>query len=117
MQKELTVLAPSLLEFSPSITLCQGCVTDSWQQVNVISSSLVFALATHRGRQYHMYCYHRQQVAAAVTANGHITAVTEKLFLFMGIFPILHNGQGNAFSALTLLVGRQEGHLACKKTE
>jgi len=23
----------------------------------------------------------------------------------------------NAFSALTLLVGRQEGHLACKKTE
>ena len=23
----------------------------------------------------------------------------------------------NAFSALTLLVGQQEGHLACKKTE
>ena len=23
----------------------------------------------------------------------------------------------NAFSALTLLVGRQEGHLACKRTE
>jgi len=23
----------------------------------------------------------------------------------------------SAFSALTLLVGRQEGHLACKKTE
>jgi len=25
--------------------------------------------------------------------------------------------QVGAFSALTLLVGRQEGHLACKKTE
>jgi len=24
--------------------------------------------------------------------------------------------KGNAFSALTLLVGRQEGHPACKKT-
>ena len=26
-------------------------------------------------------------------------------------------GSGSAFSALTLLVGRQEGHPACKKTE
>ena len=27
------------------------------------------------------------------------------------------DGRGRAFSALTLLVGRQEGHPACKKTE
>ena len=27
------------------------------------------------------------------------------------------NGNGTALSALTLLVGRQEGHPACKKTE
>jgi len=27
------------------------------------------------------------------------------------------SGTGSAFSALTLLVGRQEGHPACKKTE
>jgi len=26
-------------------------------------------------------------------------------------------GSGSAFSALTLLVGRQEGHPACKKTK
>ena len=30
------------------------------------------------------------------------------------VYPSLHFGQ-SAFSALTLLVGRQEGHLACKK--
>ena len=28
-----------------------------------------------------------------------------------------YSGSGSAFSALTLLVGRQEGHPACKKTE
>jgi len=30
---------------------------------------------------------------------------------------MLCNGAVDAFSALTLLVGRQEGHAVCKKTE
>ena len=30
---------------------------------------------------------------------------------------LLQISNANAFSALTLLVGRQEGHTACKKTE
>jgi len=31
------------------------------------------------------------------------------------LFDLLSNAKSNAFSALTLLVGRQEGHPACKK--
>jgi len=39
------------------------------------------------------------------------------LFLFLGITLPLHACCCCAFSALTLLVGQQEGHPACKKTE
>ena len=39
------------------------------------------------------------------------------LFLFLGITLLLHACCCCAFRALTLLVGRQEGHPACKKTE
>jgi len=37
----------------------------------------------------------------------------------MGMLLIIYqlSSRSGTFSALTLLVGRQEGHLACKKTE
>jgi len=36
-------------------------------------------------------------------------------FYILPYFSYLHSGWTHAFSALTLLVGRQEGHPACKK--
>jgi len=36
------------------------------------------------------------------------------LFNFV-VFDLVSSKKNSAFSALTLLVGRQEGHLACKK--
>ena len=53
--------------------------------------------------------------------KGRIAAATYRIKLRIStacqIFPILCNGPKFALSALTLLVGRQEGHPACKKLE
>ena len=46
-----------------------------------------------------------------ITAE-HLNAHIFSVFLFVYTLQVLF-----AFSALTLLVGRQEGHPACKKTE
>jgi len=54
------------------------------------------------------------QVAALLTVHSHMHYCCHS----QQIFPILHNGPGYKMyivSALMLLVGRQEGHPACKK--
>ena len=43
---------------------------------------------------------------------------TVQIVSLLSVHSMLPSGESkNAFSALTLLVGRQEGHPACKKTE
>jgi len=64
----------------------------------------------------HTQTSHKQD---PVAGNSHIIAAeykTSACFSYLSIpFSLTHICY--AFSALTLLVGRQEGHPACKKTE
>jgi len=53
-----------------------------------------------------------EQARARSVAGNHCTSIfaTMASLFYYSIFIVFH-----AFSALTLLAGRQEGHLACKK--
>ena len=56
---------------------------------------------------------HRQQVTTIGSVRGNVVGLT--LFLDQKQFIVQETVVSGAFSALTLLVGRQEGHPACKK--
>jgi len=45
------------------------------------------------------------------------STITTLISLYLPVLPAINGLQSLAFSALTLLVGRQELHPACKKTE
>ena len=113
----LHILPPS--NFITSI--CSGLVIQvvsallrgNWQDFNLHDASAIAELLVVNQKQVQMLHYY--------VCNHFVDiANVDESFIFYSLHRILSFSfslqcTSNAFSALTLLVGRQEGHLACKK--
>ena len=101
-----------------------ACLSRLWSLQNGWTDWDVFRGQTHVGPRNHVFdgsahwchlaytVYQFMEVVKQAVATINVTTRFSWLLLF---WPI--SSQFCAFSALTLLVGRQEGHTACKKTE
>jgi len=82
-------------------------VSGDWRQISKLQNKVRYRL--------HSFLVHISSFSSAFTRIVPVTIfATISSFLYINTLPHFEH---YAFSALTLLVGRQEGHLACKKTE
>ena len=86
----------------------------------VASDTVSTQPATHNAltSQYCMHLsFHRSSLALSDYNRHERPLLHYAASVLLSNFPVYSSAPVSAFSALTLLVGRQEGHPACKKTE